>query len=340
MALLWPIAFAACGEGTAARDPVSPAPNAEARAVPEFAGEVIPTRAIEFYPPLISFDILNGWGFSSSNWKLLELVDDGTHVEAGAVVAAFDDAWLQKALQDLEKDHGQVEADASKSAAELEAEVASLALDVRQKEIDAKKAALDITRAPVVSGNQNALNVIAGEIAAFEAEAAGKRLAAARAKRSAETAYYCAATKAAGANLAWVKSIDGRYKIRASKPGVVRHLFLPQERRKVQKGDTPSSGKPFLAIASDEELSVRCYLPEREIAGLAPGSKLGVVVPYSDKPLSAVVRTIQYFPQELGFARGDPELPNAREIIHVVVADFVPRPVGLSTGVEVKVRLP
>jgi len=333
-------AGAACRGNTTAREPASPAATSAASAKPEFTGEVIPTRAVEFYSPLISFDLLNGWGFSSSSWKLLELVEDGTRVEAGTVVAGFDDAWIQKVLQGLEKDRQQVEADAGKSAAQLEAEVASLALDVRQKEIDAKKAALDITRAPVVSGNQNALNVIASEIAAFEAEAVGKRLAAARAKRSAEAAYYAAANKAADENWEWLKSIAGRFKVRAPKGGVVRHLFLPQERRKVQKGDTPSSSKPFLALASDEDLSVRCYLPEREIAALAPGSRLDVVVPYGDKPLAAVIRTIQYFPQELGFARGDPELPNAREIVHVVVADLVPRPVGLSTGVEVKVRLP
>jgi len=243
-------------------------------------------------------------------------------------------------LQELERQHGQVEADSGRSAAQLEAEVASLTLDVRQKEIDAKKAALDLTRAPVVSGNQNALNVIASEIAAFEADAARKRLAAARSKRGVEGAYYAAATKAADANWEWLKSVAGRFKVRATQGGVVRHLFLPQERRKVQKGDTPSGGKPFLAIAADEEMSVRCYLPEREVARLAPGSRLDVVVPYGDKPLPAIIRTIQYFPQELGFARGDPELPNAREIVHVVVADLVPRPAGLSTGVEVKVRLP
>jgi len=338
--LILAAADAACRGSPTGREPASPAATGAASGKPEFTGEVIPTRAVEFYSPLISFYILNTWGMLRSEWKLLELVEDGARVEAGAVVAQFDDAYLQKGLQVVEKERGEVEADADKRAAQLEAEVASLVLDVQQKEIDARKGALDVTRAPVVSGNQNALNVIASEITAFEAEAAKKKLAAARAKRTAEGAYYATAIRAAGDNLTWIKSISGRLKLHAPQAGVVRHLFLPQERRKVQKGDTPSGGKPFLAIASDEELSVRCYLPEREVAKLAPGSRLDVVVPYGDKPLPATVRTIQYFPQELGFARGDPELPNAREIVHVVVADLVPRPVGLSTGVEVKVRLP
>jgi multidrug efflux pump subunit AcrA (membrane-fusion protein) len=339
-ALLVPCALAACRDGADAPSPPPGATTAEESAVPEFPGEVIPTNAVELYSPLISFDLLNFWGWSNSSWKLIELVEDGTRVAAGDVVAEFDGAWIQKVLQELEQQHGQVEADAGKSAAQLEAEVASLALDVRQKEIDAKKGVLDLSREPVVSANQHALNVITSEIAAFESDAARKKLIAARAKRTAETAYYRAAVEAADENWDWLKSISGRFRLRAESAGVVRHLFLPQERRKVQKGDTPSGGKPFLAIAEDEELSVRCYLPEREIAKLAPGSKLGVVVPFGDKPLSAVVRTIQYFPQELGFARGDPELPNAREIVHVVVADLVPRPAGLSTGVEIKVRLP
>lgn len=339
VAALVVVAAVGCRGGAASPEPPATGGPEEA-AAPEYSGEVIPTHATNLYSPLISFQIRNLWGMSNSSWKLVELAEDGARVAAGDVVAEFDGAYIQKALQVVENQRGEAEADADKSAAQLEAEVASLELDVRQKEINASKARLDLARAPVVSGNQNALNVIASEIAVFEADAARRKLDAARAKRGSEAAYYRTAVVAAAANLDWIKSIARRFKLRATGAGVVRHLFLPYERRKVQKGDTPSSAKPFLAIAADEELSVRCYLPENAVAGLAPGARLDVVAPFGDEPLPAVVRTIQYFPQELGFARGDPELPNAREIVHVVIADLVPRPDDLSTGVEVKVRLP
>ena len=76
---------------------------------------------------------------------------------------------------------------------------------------------------------------------------------------------------------------------------------------------------------------------KNRIADAHPGSKVLVRLPDDERRVDATVREVLPFPQEIGFLRGDDELPDAREKAYAVVADFDPAPPWFSSGIEVRV---
>jgi multidrug efflux pump subunit AcrA (membrane-fusion protein) len=272
--------------------------------------------------------------------KITELVDDGTAVKEGDVVARFDPVWLQRASQDMEEARKKAEAEAAQSAVALATELSDLQAKAAQKEVEAARAAKELEKKTVVSDNQYKLSVIDSEIAAFEARAAARQVEALADKMRTENGFHSANVEARRYYEQRIAKIATRFETRAPHNGVVRHLFLPREKRKVQKGDSPNSAMPFVAVARDEKLSVRFYVPERSLGDFLEGTHVLAVSRFADKPFPGVVRKLSSFPQELGLAKNNNDLPNAREIIYVAIADLEPQPEGLSAGLEVEVRRP
>jgi len=303
-------------------------------------GEIVPTNATDLYPPFVSFSI-PGWGGGAlGNVKITELVDDGTAVEEGDLVARFDPVWLQRASLDMEEARKKAEAAAAQSAVALATELADVQARAAQKEVEAARAVRELEKKTVVSENQYKLSVIDSEIATFEAGAAARQVEAVTDKMRTERGYHSANVEARRYYEQRIAKIAARFETRAPHKGVVRHLFLPREKRKVQKGDSPSSTLPFVAVARDEKLSVRFYIPERSLGDFAVGAHVLAVSRFADKPFPGVVRMLSSFPQELGLAKHNNDLPNAREIVYVAIADLEPQPAGLSAGLEVEVRRP
>jgi len=337
LSCLW---LTACAD--AAAPSATSGENARAQNATEdpLLGEIIPTDATDLYPPFVSFSI-PGWGGGAlGNVKITELVEDGTSVAEGDVVAKFDPVWLQRASQDMEEARKKAEAEAAQSAVALSTELSGLEAGAAQRQLDAERAQMDLSKKTVVSDNQYALFVIEREIAAFEAAAAKRQVEAVKDKLRTESGFHGANVEARRYYEQRIAKIADRFVTRAPHKGVVRHLFLPREKRKVQKGDSPFSAMAFAAVARDERLSVRFYVPERSLGDFAQGTRILAVSRFADKPFPGIVRRLSSFPQELGLAKNNAELPNAREIVYVAVADLEPQPAGLSAGLEVEVRRP
>lgn len=311
----------------------------EALAVPadSFTGLSIALNATELTAPESGFSI-GGWRSWGGDAKLAELAKDGLEVKKGDVVARFEFdgaealAWVQQNLQ-------RVQADQSQARIRLEQKVEGLQVDQRAKALEADLAAIDIKKERAISKRQVALYKIAHRLAEFEEGAVGQRLGSAIRTRDAEMAFHDLTVKRHEQNRDRYDFYVERYQVRAPHDGVLRHAYNPRERRKFQKGDSVRAGTKLVAIARDAQLGVRFFVPEHRIHELAVGTKLIVVSPSSGEELPAIVKQVDFFPQELGFLMELPTLPNAREKAFAVVAEFQRAPRDMTAGTELRVKV-
>ena len=71
---------------------------------------------------------------------------------------------------------------------------------------------------------------------------------------------------------------------------------------------------------------------------MAAGTKVKVRLPDDERRVEATIVKVEAFPQEIGFLRGDDELPDAREKAFSVRAEIQDPPSFLSSGIEVRVE--
>jgi hypothetical protein len=131
---------------------------------------------------------------------------------------------------------------------------------------------------------------------------------------------------------------ERRVHVIAPHDGWVRHAFINNHRRKVQKPDHMPSGTPFLYIAQNEGLNVEFFVPEHRITRIEIGAKVRVRLADDERRTDAKVVSIAAFPQEIGFLRGDDELPDAREKAFMVSAELEAPPAFMQSGIEVRVE--
>lgn len=309
-----------------------------AAAVPmdSFQGLSIALNASDLLAPESGFSI-GGWRSWGGDGKLVELAKDGEEVKAGQVVARFEFdgseamRWVNQRLQSAQADRAQARIRA-------EQKVEGLQVDQRARRLEAELAAIDIRKERAISQRQVALYKIAHRLAEFEEDAVAQRLSSAIRTRNAELDFHEKTVERNEQNLGRYGFYERRFQIRAPHDGVLRHAYNPRERRKFQKGDSVRAGTKLLAIAKDAKLGVRFFVPEHRIHELREGTKLIVSSPSSGEELQAVVKSIGFFPQELGFLMELPTLPNAREKAFAVVAEFVSDPKEMTAGTELRVK--
>lgn len=302
-----------------------------------FQGFLVPANATDIYAPEFSFKV-SGWQSNWGNVKLLEVAPDGKEVKAGDVVARFDfgakDAlrWINERIQ-------RAQADLSQGKVNGEQAVESLAMEARRKEIEAQLAGLNVQKERAVSKIQADVYKIARKLAEFEVDAAKQRLQASREARWAERAHLEKALERTKEDLARYQFYERRFTVKAPHDGVVRHAFNPRERRKIQKGDGLSSGQKLVSLAKDPTLAVRFFVPEHRVALVKEGALLTVTGVASAEEFPAVARSIDFFPQEIGFLLENEELPNGREKAFQIRGELKKAPEGVSAGTEVRVKV-
>ena len=267
----------------------------------------------------------------------MDLTADGKEVKKGEVIARFEfngrDAlrWIQERQQRAVADREQARISADQT---LEA----LRVDERRRKLEAELAALDVQRERAISRRQADLYRIAEKIAHFEAEAVTQRLVSAQRARDADMAFHDQNVARMQGDLERYKVFEGRAQVVAPHDGVVRHAYNPRERRRVQKGDNIQAGQKLVSVAKDSALAVRFFVPEHRIAEIQRGGEVTVVSAASGEEHTARIERVDFFPQELGFLRELPMLPNAREKAFAVVAELQGAQEGLSAGTEVRVK--
>ena len=301
-----------------------------------FSGFLVAANATDLYAPQATFRV-RGWSSDRGNNKLMELAADGKEVKKGEVVARFEfigrDAlqWITDRIQKTEADAAQARLAAAQT-------LDSLTMDRRRKELAARLAALDVQREKAISRRQAELYKIQQKIADFEVEALDERIAAAQNSKAAELSWQ-------DLNVNWVHDDMSRYRyyekafqVFAPHDGIVRHAFNPNERRKIQKGDSVMAGQKAVSLARDAKLEAKFFVPEHRIAEIQVGTEMIVTTNTSKAEHKATVSKIDFFPQELGFLMESPNLPNGQEKAFAVTATLAEAPEGVTAGTEIRAK--
>jgi hypothetical protein len=304
-----------------------------------FSGISMPANATEIFAPESGFRVA-GWNSWGGPNKLVEVAADGTEVKAGQVIARFDFQG-KDALSHVQERLANAEAKATQRRLELQRTVDSLELDKKKKEIEAKLAQINVDKERALSKRQAEIYKIARQIADFEVAAIDARIASAKRESEAENAHQDLVIARAKAMMDTYKFYEKRTVITAPHDGIVRHAFNAQERRKIQKGDSIQSGVRVMSVAKDASLLARFYVPEHRMREIKEGTEVIVTTAGSGsaKEHRAIVKQIEYFPQELGFLLENNTLPNAREKAFAVRAEFTEPPEGLAAGTELLVKV-
>lgn len=302
-----------------------------------FDGRVVPTNATDLHAPQNFFKV-GGWQSDSSWIKLVDLVAEGTEVQPGDVVARFEFRG-KEALPRIREEINRVRANRDKAVIDLEAELRTLNATREQLDIASQRARLDTLKEGAVAARQLALYGIEHAIARFEAAAVRERVAMQRRHADATRVWHEQEVARAESQLERFRAFEVRFQLRAPHAGVVRHAFMPHERRKVKKGDGMASGRHVISIARDTRLSVRFYVPEHRIEEVRMGQAVRARALASETDYPATVTRIERFPQEMGFLLEDERRPDAREKAFVVTADLTGDTGELAAGNETKVTL-
>lgn len=301
-----------------------------------FYGTITPRRATPLHAPPNVFRI-KGWNSRSTWIKLIDVVQDGTRVEAKKEVARFEFPheealpWIKKRVTETQADLDNV-----RNNMEQDARLLGSAADVRG--LARESAELDTGKQGLVSDRDLALLKLGAQRAAVEEDAAKQRVAASGARAVAELAVFNARADDWKNSIERYNAYERRTHIFAPHEGLVRYGYLNHARRKLQKPDDMPSGTPFIFIAEDERLAVEFLVPEHRVGAMSAGQKVSARLPDDERRVPATVREILPFPQEIGFLRGDDELPDAREKAYMVIADFDQAPSFFSSGIEVRVE--
>jgi hypothetical protein len=302
---------------------------------PTFFGRIVPRAATPLHAPPNVFR-LKGWN-SRSNWiKLIDLVPDGSAVKAGDVVGRFEFSneeartWLNQRIAETQAD--------------LESAAQRVADDSRRERaraevlgLEAERAELDTQKGTLVSERDLRLLGLAHDRALAEEKSQESLYAATRSRGQSEIGFLQATAEDWKSGILKYEMYEKRVKVLAPHAGVVRHAYINHLRRKVQKADGMPSGSLFLHIAEDERLSVEALVPEAQVAETPVGAKLRVRLPDASERFEATVRLVGDYPQEVGFLRGDDELPDAHEKVYLVTAD-IDAPPSMKSGMEVRVE--
>ena len=302
-----------------------------------FDGRAVPANATDLTAPQNSFKI-RGWNSESSWIKLVDLVEEGKEVKKGDVVARFEFPG-KEALSMVKRRIREAQAAREKSKIDLEDELRKLLVDRDKLDLERERARIDTMKANAISRRQLALFQSRYEEAIFEADAVRKQIAALRARMNSESNFHAQQVARAEYDMELYESYEKRFSVLAPHDGVVRHAYHRRRRRKIQKGDGMPSGLHVLSIARDETLDVQFFVPEHRLDEISVGQRVHVLPVARDGEFAAKVRSIERFPQEVGFLREDDNLPNAREKAFIVVASFDEQPEDLGAGTELKVSL-
>ncbi len=320
--------------------PSTAAPAASASAAPSadkgFYGKVVPRKATPLHAPPNVFR-MKGWNSTSTWIKLMEITPDGTRVEKGKEVGRFE-FQSEDALPWIKKRIGETQAELENERTETLLQTRRERANAERLDLAAERAELETGKAGLVSERELSLLRLQHDRASAEASSAERKAASWDAQAQASLALFEARAAEWTSGTDRYAMYEKRVHVLAPHAGWVRHAYINQHRRKVQSPDHMPSGTPFVYIAEDEGLSVEFFVPEHRIAKITPGATLRVRLADDERRSDAKVTAIAPFPQEIGFLRGDDELPDAREKAFQVTAELIDPPPLMQSGIEVRVE--
>lgn len=261
------------------------------------------------------------------------LAEEGVRVQAGEIIARFDDAALRRDTLRLERDVTVAEAEVDslrRATHPLKIRSLDVACEEAQALHDSEAEFLEESRSLVADGLLSAAELRQQESAVQQARV---KLEGLREQRRltheilhpAERRHAEARLESARQELEMARAQLEACAVAAPSEGVVVHLptHLGSEYRTVRVGDEVFNNQPFLAVHDMDDLLVRCQVPETDVARIQSGSQTEVIpLAYQDLRLAGVVERVssmarnlagrpawqRYFEVEVGLRDNDPRL--------------------------------
>ena len=312
--------------------------DAGARPLDAFPGIAVASHATDLHAPDGTYRI-SGAGPVNNRLKVLELAPDGAKVRAGDMLVRFEFLGNEEILGWIQQRLAEAEAEAAAKQLEAQQKVDALRLELRRKQIAAELAAIDVQKERSVSRRQAEIHRIGKRLADFEVIALERRIASAERARRAERAFWDTKVERIRSDLDHFRFHEKRFTLESPHDGIVRYAFQRREGRKVQPGDSIGSGWKIVSVARDDAVEARFFVPEHRISEVEVGARALITTTRARTLYPATVKSIDHFPQELGYLLENEDPPNAREKAFAVRAELVEPAEGLTPGTEILVRL-
>lgn len=232
---------------------------------PLLTGEVFSRQAQEIIVPL------------TTNWqsRISELAPEGSFVESGELVVAFDGTEAARQLEQQREAARTELAKTERDLARLEKELAQANFGVEQATVRLELAELKagIPRG-VIGAIEHAENQLALEEARNEMENARKLLAdAQRSLADRRTQAELDARKTVIQEKWWAQMLDS-FEIRAQQPGFVIYGNHPWTRAKFQEGDNVQTSFRIAQVANTDDLAIKVWINGVDKPRVARGDKV------------------------------------------------------------------
>ena len=300
-------------------------------------GVLVPKASETYFAPTASIRI-RGWWMERMHAKATFLVEEGTKVEAGTLLARFETDFDQ--LRDyVVREHSRAEAERDLILERIRQDQADHGLLLARKRLRAEQLAWDLRKRDLVAEKDFAIMEMEAKIADFEVEAERRVLELLqRHYRNAEE-YHRINVVLAGSYLTYLDTITASFEHHATKAGLVTYPLLAHRRRKIAVGQWIMGGWAYLKLATSTEVLVEAHLPEHLYPRLTQGQEVLVGVARQGGRFRAKITEINGFPVELGTLEDDFSTPYATEKVFLVRAEPL-EPAPYAPGSEVEVELP
>ena len=278
------------------------------------AGDLRATRSTQFFAPPMGGQL-----------TIVTLVNSGSAVKMGDVVAEFDASEQEFALEQAnfelqlaDQEIAKAEAEAAVMAADDEVALLTARFNVRRAELDAK--ANELVGSLVAQQNLMLLEEARGKLAALD-----KEIQSHKATSSASTAMIrerrfkaLAAVATAKRNidsLRVVAPFDGFVSIRPNFNALGGIMFAGASLPDFKPGDATNGGTLFAELIDTSRVEVTAKLPEADRANVAAGQQVELTVDASpDITLSGKVRSVSSVASRQMFEGGERKFDIAFEV--------------------------
>jgi multidrug efflux pump subunit AcrA (membrane-fusion protein) len=242
------------------------------------AGETAAERSAYLRAPILRGRRSQGGGTADFRLILEELVESGSHVKEGDVVAVFDRQYMLNRLDNSRAAQVERKADLQKTLAQLEMDRATQQQKLRVAKGNMDKAALDLKTAPVRSPIQVELFRLASEEAQMQYNALLRETKYLDIAETAQMRQSQLDLQEADLELRRAEANVDRMVVRAPMDGlaVVQTIFRGGEYGQIRAGEELRSGQPYLQIVDPRSMIVEAKANQVDVERLRIGASAHV----------------------------------------------------------------
>jgi multidrug efflux pump subunit AcrA (membrane-fusion protein) len=225
-----------------------------------------------------------------SSMTLTHLIENGTMVQEGDVIATFDPTTQMDAVRDTAGRYGDLSHQVDQKRAQNRADAERRMSDLRQAEADLAKAEIDIKKAPILSEIDNLKNQQRAAVARAHVDSLKKSNPLHDQADAASLRYLELQRDRQKVAMDRAQTNLDRMTLKAKLSGMVaqENVFRSNSMGHAQEGDQLTRGQPLVSIFDPTEMQVRVQVGEPDMRVLTPGVRGMVRLDaYSDVALPA-----------------------------------------------------